>query len=240
MIGKLACIVNAAKARHGSTMKRDRDFHGIFRQENPFNEIMSRIFDLALLNILWLVCCLPVITIGASTTALYYVALKMVRDEDAGITKQFFHSFRQNFRQSVPITLCLLVITGLFAFNFHQFGKTDSGTSAFSYGVTITLAVLIGAVCSYIFPLLSHFANSTANILRNAAKLAMSHLWQTAVIVLIHAVPAVLLAWFPELFARIFVFWCVLGTSVSAYVVCLILDPVFQRLEPQEPALHER
>lgn len=70
----------------------------IFRPDNLFSEVMTKIFDILLLNILWLICCIPVITFGASTTALYYVMMKLVRDEENGIVRGFFKAFKENFR----------------------------------------------------------------------------------------------------------------------------------------------
>ena len=69
----------------------------IFNLDSPFVQFMSRVADLMWLNILFLLCCIPIFTVGASTTAMYYVTLKMVRNEDSYITKSFIKSFKQNF-----------------------------------------------------------------------------------------------------------------------------------------------
>lgn len=73
---------------------------GIFNMEGPVMNFITKITYSAYLNILWLVCCLPIFTIGASTTALFYVTLKVVKNEENSLTKAFFHSFKENFRQS--------------------------------------------------------------------------------------------------------------------------------------------
>lgn len=214
-----------------SDRKQNYNLQEVFRQGNPFNEFMTRVFDLAFLNVLWILCCIPVITIGASTTALYYTALKIVRNEDSGIAKMFFHSFRDNFRQSVPVTIMLLILAALFGAAFHQYGHGNSSSSALAYGITITIALLTDAVFSYFFPLLSHFSNTTRQTFRNAARLAVLHPGRTALMVLLNAVPFLIFLLFPEIFARIFVIWCVIGEGASAFVVCLLLDPVFAELE---------
>ena len=69
-------------------------FKDNFRGDSAYTQIMTKIFNIFWLSILWLLCCIPVITIGASTIALYYVMLKLVKDEETTVTREFFHSFK--------------------------------------------------------------------------------------------------------------------------------------------------
>jgi len=82
----------------------------ILNFDGPLMSFITKITYSAYLNILWLICCLPIVTIGASTTALFYVSLKVAKNEEGSITKAFFHSFKANFRQSTVIWLILLVV----------------------------------------------------------------------------------------------------------------------------------
>lgn len=81
---------------------------GFFNYDNPVWRFIGKLGDLILLNILWIVCSIPVFTIGASTTAVYYVTLKLVRDEGDSTIRSFFHSFKGNFRQATAIWMVLL------------------------------------------------------------------------------------------------------------------------------------
>lgn len=74
--------------------------------------MMGRAADLMILNIVFIICCLPIVTIGASLTALHYVTLKMVRNEESYIVKSFFKSFKQNFKQATIINLIMLLFGG--------------------------------------------------------------------------------------------------------------------------------
>lgn len=85
--------------------------------DNPVFRIMNRLGDLFLLNLLWAVCCLPVITIGASTTALFYTARKMAAGEEYLLRQDFFHSFRLNLRQGTAVWLLLAAAAALFTAN---------------------------------------------------------------------------------------------------------------------------
>lgn len=83
---------------------------GFFNYDNPVWRFIGKLGDLILLNILWIVCSIPVFTIGASTTAVYYVTLKLARDEGDSTIRSFFHSFKSNFRQATAIWLILLAL----------------------------------------------------------------------------------------------------------------------------------
>ena len=76
-----------------------------FNMDNKFFVFMGRVADLLLLNFLCILCCIPVVTAGASITALYYVTLKMARDEESYIARSFFRSFKQNFKQATIINI---------------------------------------------------------------------------------------------------------------------------------------
>ena len=85
----------------------------LFNLDSPLMSGLSKVADLIWLNILAFIFCIPVVTIGASITALNYVALKMVRNEDGYVTRAFFKSFKQNFKQATIIWLIMLLIFGV-------------------------------------------------------------------------------------------------------------------------------
>ena len=85
----------------------------LFNMDNKFFTVMGRVADLIMLNVVFLICCLPIVTIGASLTALHYVTLKMARNEESYIIRSFFKSFKQNFKQATIINLIMLLFGGL-------------------------------------------------------------------------------------------------------------------------------
>ena len=78
--------------------------------DNPVVNGIGRIADFVVLNLLWVLCSIPIITIGASTTALYTVMLKIVKNEEGYLVKGFFKAFRENFKQSTVIWLVFLAL----------------------------------------------------------------------------------------------------------------------------------
>ena len=96
----------------------------LFNPDNAIMNFIGKLLDCFFLNVLWLVCCIPVVTIGASTTALYYCSIKLAKDEPVSVLHDFFHSFRANFIPATKITLLFLavgIILGLDGFIFLHF-----------------------------------------------------------------------------------------------------------------------
>lgn len=202
----------------------------LFEADNPFNSVMTKIFDVILLNLLFLVCSIPVITIGASATALYYVTMKMVQNREGGIIKSFFRAFRDNFRQSMPLTLILGVCMALLVADLHILGSSENSTAMIMYGGCVALLLAAGAVAGYVFPLLSRFENTVKGTIINAAKIAVTHLPQTAVILLVNSIPLIWTLVSPETFAPVFIIWIFVGMGAAAFVNSFLLVKIFDKL----------
>lgn len=147
-----------------------------FSMDNKFFTFMSRVADLMMLNVVFLICCIPVVTIGASCTAMYYVTLKMARNEESYIIKSFFKSFKENFKQSTIIWLIMLVAGIILLMDFRITGQMKSTlTTVMRYGLMV-VAVVYAFVLSYIFPILSKFVNSIKNTFKNSLFMSIRHL----------------------------------------------------------------
>ena len=91
-----------------------------FNLDSPLMTFLSKMADLMILNLLTLLCCLPIITAGDAMTALYYMTIKMVKNEECYIVKGYFKSFKENFKQATIIWLIALVVGIIFAGDFHR------------------------------------------------------------------------------------------------------------------------
>ena len=209
-------------------------FKDTCRGDSAYSQIMTKVFDILWLSILSILCCIPLITIGTSLSSLYYVMLKLVRDEETAVTRNYFKAFKQNFLQSLPVTIILLVITGILAADFHILGQSDSQNASVIYGCCIVILLAAAAVFSYVFPLMARYQNTTRKIFENAARLAASHLWQTIVMTAVNLLP---LGWFlisAETFAAIFWIWIFAGMGIQAFINSLIIRKIFDRLETEK------
>ena len=201
-----------------------------FDMESPFMAALSRIADLIVLNIAVLICCIPVITAGASMTGMHYVLIKMARDEDSHILRSYFKSFKENFRQATAIW-CLFLFLGLLLMLdvFLTGGRGSSGITfpVFLRYMIFGACVLLLMVYLYVFPLLSRFHNTVPGTIANAARLAAASFPRTIVMFVITlAVPAAF--WLVPALFPLFIF---LGVSGPAYLCSLIYYPVIKRIE---------
>ena len=167
----------------------------ILDPDSPVLQFITKLVNSVWLNILWFVCCIPVITIGPATTALFYACQKMARDEEGYVTRAFFHSFRENFKQGTIIGLimtvsgAMIIVDGWVLLRLYK-------TSPFW---TIVAAVFIVACVGWlilfmwIFPLLAHFENTTAAMFKNAIMLGMRFLLCSALMAAVYAIMALLI-----------------------------------------------
>ena len=153
----------------------------LFRMDSPLMRFLTKIADLMVLNILFCVTSIPLITIGASWTALYSVTLKMVRDEESSVSRSYFRSFRQNFKQATLLWLGVLVVLALLVLDIRVLNGMAGGTAPGLLRVGVEILALLGImVLQYLFPSLARFEASLADTLKNACMMALAHLPKTA------------------------------------------------------------
>ncbi|MBO5952706.1 MAG: YesL family protein [Oscillospiraceae bacterium] len=164
-----------------------------FSYESKFSQAMLKFCGACYLNLLWILCSLPVFTIGASTTALYYVTLKMVQDEESNITAMFFRAFRENFRQATTLWLIMLGIGLLLAgdgYILYHLHHSAAGIPAVMW--TLMLALIIVAaiayviVLMYLFPLVASVRNTNWAMLKNSFFIGIHYLFCSILVFAIH------------------------------------------------------
>ena len=190
--------------------------------EGPLMSFITKIAYSAYLNILWFICCLPVITIGASTTALFYVTLKIAKNEEGNITKAFFHSFRENFKQGTLIWLILLavgIVLGVDGYILYHM-RFSSPFWTIITAIFIVALAAYAIIMMYIFPLLSRFQNTTLAMFRNSIMIGMRFLLCTALMAVIYFAMALVVIRF---FTPIIIFGEGLCALLCSYLLSNIL-----------------
>lgn len=200
---------------------------------SQFMQVISRITDLAILNVLYLLTCLPVFTIGAANSAMYTLCFRMVHNRDAGIFKSYFRAFLDNFKQSTLVWLLLLFI-GLPAFFYFDSVYAMEGSIRYLFVLFFTILVLTLFTGSYVFPLISQFQNGTGAMLKNALILSITHLPQTLCVTVINLLPLGILLVNMDLFLQVSYLWMVLYFSAAAYVNAAILFKVLKPYYPEQ------
>lgn len=208
---------------------------GFFNYDNPVWRFIGKFGDLIILNILWLICSIPIITIGASTTAVYYVTLKLARDDDGYTIRSFFKSFKENFKQSTIIWLILLVVGLILGVDLYFFSRLFTGQGSIR---SVMLAVLLAmvliylAVFTYIFPLQARFFNTIKGTFFNALFMSLRHLFRTVSIIVIDGV--LLAAGFLLIISPVLMVILLFGFPLLAFINSYILAPVFRLYIPKE------
>lgn len=201
-----------------------------FDSEGSVMSFLSRIADLVWLNILMIICCIPIITAGASITAMYTITIKMVMGEEGYITKGFFKAFKENFKQATILWLIVLVLTVLFYGDYRII--TYSGLTFPKIMLILLFAVfLIGySTYLYLFPMLARYENTTKNVIKNAFLLSMSNFPKTVLIILIQCIPLVALYLSQAVIPLIFL----LGGSLVAYISSMLFVTIFKKIEAKD------
>lgn len=161
----------------------------MFSYDGPLSTIINRIVDIFILGVLWFIMCLPIITIGASTTAAYYVAFAQINNKDGGVIKKFFKSFIENFVQATIVFLIIVVISSLVSLNFYMINK---GLMQIPYSVEIVIIVVqifvmykVITLSIYAFALLSKFTFNVKDLILTALKIGDAHIFTTVLNVIV-------------------------------------------------------
>lgn len=218
-------------------------FSGLFNYDNPVWRFIGKFFDVMVLNILWVICSIPIVTMGASTTAVYYVTLKLVRDEEGSTIKSFFKSFRENFKQATVIWLILLAAGLVIGFDLYFFLMLQTESSVFR---TVMLAVFVGfaivylCISLFVFPLQARFYNPVKRTLFNAFFMSIRHFFMTLGMMAIDiGIVALALFVMPMLQALLFLFGFPLIAYLNSFVLAGVFDKYIPREEPEEEELRE-
>lgn len=198
----------------------------MFSYDSPLMRVLNKISDFMILSLLTFICCIPIITIGASITAAHYTALKMRRDTDNYVFRNFFKSFKTNFVQSTIIWLIGFLFTGLNVAAFFLYGN---GTlqSVFK-GIVLAVLFLTAIVNIWVWPLQSKFINPVGRTIKNAMLLGCKHFFRTLLMLVIVLAAGAL--WY---ICGLRFFWVILffGFSIPIYLCAMVYDKVFQQLE---------
>ena len=196
----------------------------MFSPDSKIMQIIGKIADLVVLNILFLVSCLPVFTIGAAVTAMYTLCFRMLRQEEGHVVKPYFRALKENFKPATGVCAILMFILVPDYFYFQHFFQ--AGNPLF-YGFVFLAAVTV-LTAGIAFPWVSQFRNTIAQTLRNALLLSIGNLPRALAVAAINLLPFCLWIADYDLFTKISFLWLALYFAAAAYMNAAILYPVFK------------
>lgn len=202
----------------------------IFRYDSKFGQIMGKIADCATLSLLWVVLCMPLFTAGAATTALYYAAVKVLRDDGGSAVKEFWRSFTSNFKQStivLVLAVILCIVWGMICLTVYE----NSGSSLTVAYIVYFLMLAFGIMwLHYIFSYIARFQDKLGTILKNTLYICLSNFPYSLLVVTLFAMALFVIA--VNLPTSL---WALLVLpAVYAVLVSLILEPVYRKYLPTE------
>lgn len=196
----------------------------LFDMENPVMRSLSTVADLIVLNLLTLLCCLPLVTIGAALTALNAAAIKIVRGEETAPVKDYFRAFRQNFKKGTGMGLLFLLIFAVLIADYLAAGRLVPILRP----VIAAIALLILMLGQYAFALLARYENSIRGTMKNALLLAVGYFPRTLGMAVFTVALWLLAVQFLRYGAPILFLF---GLSLPCYVAILLVQKVFDNLE---------
>ncbi len=197
-----------------------------FSVDSPFYKFISKLWDIVQLNFLWLLCCIPVVTAGASTVAACSVALKMAEDTEGYIARSFFKAFRENLKKGIPLGLLTLVAAYAVYLDFQFWNATES-VGFLIMGMIAAVVFIMGLL--YAYPLMARYENAFMKTLKNSYDISVKYFLRTLMMVFILALEIVLFLWNTTMMLiGLFV-----GPAILIYTVCAFAIRLFRLIEKE-------
>lgn len=184
--------------------------------DGPLIQFLSRMADLMWLNILTMICCIPIFTAGAALTALHYMALKIVRGEEGYITKGFFKAFKENFKQSTLIWLIFLLVAGVLVIDYRIMTTTDVEIGGAVRMLIMIFGMIVVFTLMFVFPVQAKFSNPVRVTIWNSFVFSIVQFPKTILMVVLFVLPYVLGYLWYAIIPVVFVFCLSLPALLSA------------------------
>ena len=195
----------------------------IFDPDNKLIQAMQSIGGLIILNFCYLLCCLPVITFGAATAALYTVTLQEARDHSGSYLGRFF--------KATILWAILLVVGAMLVYVYFFFTANPDLTNPIFNGMLIALCIVYVLVITYVFPLQARYENTVFRTLRNSLAFAIGNLPRTLVMGVLNVLPLAVLAYDEKLFWQFSIFLVMIYFAGIAFLNSKMLMKIFTKAE---------
>lgn len=198
---------------------------------NTNRSFYTRLKDMFILNICFIISCLPIITIGAASVAMYSVLFNM--DDKTNIIKSYKHRFRYNYRQSTLVWLLIIIVGTIIYLDYAVLGILEINFWLVSVVLYIDVYLVIG-VASYSFGMMAMFNNSTKQTIKNALIFCISMPIKTIIMVLVTLSPVIVLLLNAELLPVVIVFWLLFGFEICSEINARRMKDIFASFPVEE------
>lgn len=205
----------------------------LFSLENPIMLGIFKIMNCILICVLWIICCIPIFTIGTSTTALYYTVQKAIKNERGYLISGFFRSFRENFKQTTPVWIVMMIIALIFWLDIKIMQSVvNNGYTWGNIYIVFEVLIFVEIVYAiYVFSYFARFKNSTKAVLKNSSILAVKHMGSTVAISLILLFTTIIIYILP---VAVFIM-----PIIGIWFISMILEKIYYQYMSEEDKLQE-
>lgn len=205
----------------------------LFSIESKFVQFLGTVFNLVVLNFLWILTSLPIITIGASTTAMYAVSFKYADNTDDAVIKPFFKAFAANFKQSTLVWLPMCLVSALLMIDaYYLLTHAEAAATPFLWVPFFVVLMVLMVTVAHVFPQIARYNVDTRTALHNTLLMSLLHFFLTAGVVGLNLLPWILMIILPEIVAYTGIFWVMFGASAIAYFNAKVLLKMYKKHEP--------
>ncbi len=202
---------------------------GIFSPEGALYKFISRLWDVIVLNFMWILFSIPIVTIGASTVAAYSVCLKMVDEEEGYIAGSFVKAFKENIRQGIILGLITIAAIYIVYLNFALFNAIESNP------LPLLIMGIMGSVVFffsliYAFPLVARYENTIGRTLRNSFDISIRFIVRTLILLVLVALELFLI--FYNLTSMLIGF--LIGPAFIMFTIAAFAKRIFQKIEREQ------
>lgn len=209
-------------------------FSNLVSDSSPLMTRVGQVALLAVCNLCWLVCSLPVVTTGAATTALYAVLLERRELSFDTAFTAFFRAFRRCWRTATALWLPALVLGVVWLWAAWLTAVQNLLNNAFALLPLLVSGAVWAFVVLWLFPLLAIGGGRPGLLLRKAFLLGLGELWRSMVMLVIELVPLALFFLYARTFMLLSSFWILLGFALLALLKLLVMEPVLRRHAPSQ------
>ena len=207
---------------------------GLFNEDNFLHIALMRVWEIVLTNLLFILCCIPLVTIGPAFTALYHCTLKMVKGNLTGSFKTFFRAFKQNFKQSIIVWLVTLVMIFVLFANYQFLTFQAGAMSQMLLYLTAIIGLFVAMMTLYIYPVIATFEGTLKMQLKNAFLFSWMKFFKTLIMLIIWGMPLAM-TFIDVQLQPLYVFcWFFFGFSTIAYICSFMLYKMFKPYLPEE------
>lgn len=208
----------------------------IFRWDSPFMQKIAMVGNLVILNVLWILCSIPVVTAGAATAAMYQVIFQYLTNEEEAVLKPFFQAFAKNFKQATIVWLAILAVFAILLLDLWYMFLI--GTPDLVGILIIIVCILFLMVQSHLLPQVARFDTKIKPVFKNAALLTVLHMPSSLIMAVLNVLPIPIFILYPYQFMQWLPLWVFIWFSLVALANSKILLKIWSKhmeVEEKEP-----